>query len=188
MILWSNQSLYCLWIKAIIFWPKPKSNTNITFKNFNLVYAANDKGLIQCWDVALTPIYLQLSGEFNTGYILDIGHNINRLPIGLCDMKWCDRNRLQPSFMESMAFNYFLLRFNNGPLALLRFSGGVLEASGSLGMVSSKILIVKSIVKAKTLLTNLIFYKKKNHQSLILVPVQNQFANFEESVAKKYYY
>ena len=50
-------------------------------------------------------------------------------------MKWCDRNRLQPNFMESMAFNYFNLRFQNGPLALLRFSGGVLEASGSLGPI-----------------------------------------------------
>ena len=131
------------------------------FFNSTLVFAANDKGLIQCWDVALTPIYLQLSGEFNTGYILDIGHNINRLPIGLCDMKWCDRNRLQPSFMESMAFNYFLLRFNNGPMALLRFSGGVLEASGSLGMVSNNITIVIGKIKSKTLMINLIFFKKK---------------------------
>ena len=34
-----------------------------------LVFAANDKGLVQCWDIALTPIYLQMSGEYNTGRV-----------------------------------------------------------------------------------------------------------------------
>ena len=100
-----------------------------------LVFAANEKGLIQCWDIALTPIYLQMAGEYNNGSILDVGHNINRIPIGLSDMKWCERNTLQPSSMEAMAFNYLHLRFQNGPLALFRFSGGVLEASGSLGPI-----------------------------------------------------
>ena len=34
-----------------------------------------------------------------------------------------------------MAFNYFLLRFMAGPLALIRFSGGVLDGSGCLGPI-----------------------------------------------------
>ena len=81
----------------------------------SLILSANEKGLLQCWDIALNPIYLSTPSEadFNTGgsNILDIGHNFNRIPIGLCDMKWCEKSKFNPSSMETMAFNYLCLRY-----------------------------------------------------------------------------
>ena len=81
----------------------------------SLIFSANEKGLIQCWDIALNQIYLTLSAEadYNLGgsNILDIGHNFNRIPIGLCDMKWCEKSKFNPTFMETMAFNYLCLRY-----------------------------------------------------------------------------
>ena len=83
----------------------------------SVIFSANEKGLIQCWDIALNPIYLSLSAEadFNMGgsNILDIGHNFNRIPIGLCDMKWYEKSKFNPTFMETMAFNYLCLRYES---------------------------------------------------------------------------
>jgi hypothetical protein len=108
-----------------------------------IVMTSNDKGLMQCWDIALNPIKLLMTSEADhlnhgssaSGNVLDVGIHFNRIPIGLCDLVWSERSKIkteQPSFMEIMAFNYLLLRFHNGPLALMRLSGGV-YGSGSLG-------------------------------------------------------
>ena len=102
-----------------------------------LILSANEKGLLQCWDIALNPITLSLSSEadFGSSTVLDIGHNLQRLPIGLSSMTWCDKSKFPPTMMETMAFNYLLIRFQTGPLALVRFSGGVLASSGSFGVI-----------------------------------------------------
>ena len=80
----------------------------------SLIVSCNEKGLLQAWDIALNPIYLAMASEldFNMGgnHVLDIGHNFHRIPIGLCDMKWCERNKFHPTSMETLAFNYLCLR------------------------------------------------------------------------------
>ena len=98
----------------------------------SVIMSANEKGLLQCWDIALNPITLSLTSEadFGSSTVLDIGHNFQRLPIGLNSMQWCDKSKFPPTMMETMAFNYLLIKFLNGPLALMRFSGGVLASSG----------------------------------------------------------
>ena len=80
----------------------------------SLLLSCNEKGLFQCWDIALNPIFLSMSTEadfnFNGNDLLDVGHNFNRIPIGLCDVKWCEKSKFTPSPMEGLAFNYLALR------------------------------------------------------------------------------
>ncbi len=124
---------------------KLECQTKCTFVPTNLrlhldkivVLASNDKGLLQAWDIALNPVKLVLSSEAeltgSSNHVLEVGLNFSRIPIGLQDLVWCERKRTPPtSDMERSAFNYLMLRFNSGPLALIRWSGGVF-GSGTLG-------------------------------------------------------
>ncbi len=100
-----------------------------------IILSANEKGLLQSWDAALNPICLSFPTDESCGgvsNVLDMAQSIHRVPIGLCDVKWCEQSKFQPS---PVAFNLLTIRFHGGPIALLRFSGGVLSSSGSLGPI-----------------------------------------------------
>jgi len=91
-------------------------------------FAISEKGLVQCFDIALTPIQLCFPNEEQvTGNVLDLSLYF-RNPVILKGGCWFykDKDSKSSSLADTvMDYNFFLLRFQAGPLALLRLNGGV---------------------------------------------------------------
>lgn len=109
-----------------------------------VIIVANEKGLMQTFDIALNPIKLQFAPEADhqtAGNVLDVGHYFQKSPAPLNEMLWCERKRKPgnalsevPCPMETSAQNYLLLRFQGGPLGIMKVNGGVFGTSaGALG-------------------------------------------------------
>jgi len=93
-----------------------------------IFFAISEKGLVQCFDIALTPIQLCFPNEEQvTGNVLDLGLYF-RNPVILKGGCWYqnEKDTKASSFVETvMDYNFFLMRFQGGPLALLRLNAGV---------------------------------------------------------------
>jgi len=93
-----------------------------------IFFAISEKGLVQCFDIALSPLQLCFPNEEQvTGNVLDLGLYF-RNPVLLKGGCWYEgqRDMKTSSLVETvMDYNFFLLRFQGGPLALLRLNGGV---------------------------------------------------------------
>ena len=93
--------------------------------------AVGDKGLVQCYDIALTPIQLTLPNEEQvTGSVMDIGLYF-RHPVTVRGCSW-SLGGSQGQGNTVMDLDLFLLRLAGGPLVLLRLDGGVFTG-GRLG-------------------------------------------------------
>jgi WD40 repeat protein len=104
------------------------ANSLICHPDGAIFFAISEKGLVQCFDIALTPIQLCFPNEEQvTGNVLDLGLYF-RNPVVLKGGCWYqnEKDTKESSLVESvMDYNFFLLRFQGGPLALLRLNGGV---------------------------------------------------------------
>jgi len=93
-----------------------------------IFFAISEKGLVQCFDIALTPVQLCFPNEEQvTGNVLDLGLYF-RNPVVLKGGCWYQdmKDTKASSLVETvMDYNFFLLRFQGGPLALLRLNAGV---------------------------------------------------------------
>ena len=88
--------------------------------------AVGEKGLVQCYDIALTPIQLTLPNEEQvTSSVMDIGLYF-RHPVTVRGGSW---SLGQGTVMD---LDMFLVRLGGGPLLLLRLNGGV-YTGGRLG-------------------------------------------------------
>ena len=91
--------------------------------------AVGEKGLVQCYDIALTPVQLTLPNEEQvTGSVMDLGLYF-RHPVTVRGCSWSSGGQAQSSVME---LDLFLVRLAGGPLVLLRLNGGVFTG-GRLG-------------------------------------------------------
>ena len=92
--------------------------------------AVGEKGLVQCYDIALTPLQLTLPNEEQvTGSVMDIGLYF-RHPVTVRGCSWSTGGgQGQGTVMD---LDLFLLRLAGGPLVLLRLNGGVFTG-GRLG-------------------------------------------------------
>ena len=86
--------------------------------------AVSEKGLIQCFDIALSPVQLCFPNEEQvTGSLLDLGLYF-RQPVTVRGGSWWCRG--QESNQDTvMDFSLLLLRLQGGPLTLLRLNSGV---------------------------------------------------------------
>ena len=81
--------------------------------------AVSEKGLVQCFDIALTPVQLCFPNEEQvTGSLLDLGLYF-RQPVVVRGGQWCQGGQ------TVMDYSMLLLRLQAGPLALLRLNSGV---------------------------------------------------------------
>lgn len=86
--------------------------------------AVSEKGLIQCFDIALSPVQLCFPNEEQvTGSLLDLGLYF-RQPVTVRGGSWWCRGqeRNQDTVMDH---SLLLLRLQGGPLTLLRLNSGV---------------------------------------------------------------
>ena len=86
--------------------------------------AVSEKGLVQCFDIALTPVQLCFPNEEQvTGSLLDLGLYF-RQPVVVRGGQWCQGG--QAGLTETvMDYSLLLLRLQAGPLTLLRLNSGV---------------------------------------------------------------
>ena len=93
--------------------------------------AVGEKGLVQCYDIALTPLQLTLPNEEQvTGSVMDIGLYF-RHPVTVRGCSWATGGQAQTQGAV-MDLDLFLVRLAGGPLLLLRLNGGVFTG-GRLG-------------------------------------------------------
>ena len=93
--------------------------------------AVGEKGLVQCYDIALTPLQLTLPNEEQvTGSVMDIGLYF-RHPVTVRGCSWATGGQAQAQGAV-MDLDLFLVRLAGGPLVLLRLNGGVFTG-GRLG-------------------------------------------------------
>lgn len=99
---------------------------------------SSDKGMLQCFDIALNPIRLNVYQEDEVGSnVIDLSQHF-RAQMSLVGMKFCPKmeqtigHSQRPCSMAVMAQNYLILQFFGGPLVLVNICGGVLN-SGALG-------------------------------------------------------
>ncbi|XP_059099079.1 WD repeat-containing and planar cell polarity effector protein fritz homolog isoform X2 [Tigriopus californicus] len=99
---------------------------------------SSDKGMLQCFDIALNPIRLNVYQEDEAGSnVIDLSQHF-RAQMSLVGMKFCPKleqainHSQRPCSMALMAQNYLMLQFFGGPLVLVNICGGVLN-SGALG-------------------------------------------------------
>ena len=86
--------------------------------------AVSEKGLVQCFDIALTPVQLCFPNEEQvTGSLLDLGLYF-RQPVVVRGGEWCQGGR-GGSTETVMDYSMLLLRLQAGPLTLLRLNSGV---------------------------------------------------------------
>ena len=103
--------------------------------------AVSEKGLVQCFDIGLTPIQLCFPNEEQvTGSVMDIGLYF-RHPVTVRGCGWSVESSKSSSSDISqsvMNFNLFLMRLQTGPLMLLRFNAGVFT-QGRIGPIQVSI-------------------------------------------------
>ena len=86
--------------------------------------AVSEKGLVQCFDIALTPVQLCFPNEEQvTGSLLDLGLYF-RQPVVVRGGEWCEGGQ-GGSTETVMDYSMLLLRLQAGPLTLLRLNSGV---------------------------------------------------------------
>ena len=86
--------------------------------------AVSEKGLVQCFDIALSPVQLCFPNEEQvTGSLLDLGLYF-RQPVMVRGGSWScgGQDRPHDSVMD---YSLLLLRLQAGPLTLLRLNSGV---------------------------------------------------------------
>ena len=89
--------------------------------------AVSEKGLVQCFDIALSPVQLCFPNEEQvTGSLLDLGLYF-RQPVVVRGGSWCSRGEISELSPHHSVMDYsmLLVRLQAGPLTLLRLNSGV---------------------------------------------------------------